>query len=78
MFTMSQHYPGFIIGQFFTGPGGYHGPLMWGYLLLKFPKLKVWIMHAGSPFLEDTIGIMSVYQNVYTDISVISNPYIVS
>ncbi|WP_026730504.1 amidohydrolase family protein [Flavobacterium denitrificans] len=53
-------------------------PILMEDLLLKFPKLKVWIMHAGSPFLEDTIGIMSVYQNVYTDISVISNPYIVS
>lgn len=53
-------------------------PILMEDLILKFPKLKIWIMHAGSPFLEDTIGIMSVYRNVYTDISVISNPYIVS
>lgn len=52
-------------------------PILMEDLILKFPKLKIWIMHAGSPFLEDTIAIMSVYHNVYTDISAISNPYIV-
>lgn len=52
-------------------------PILMEDLLLKFPKLKVWIMHAGSPFLEETIAIMSFYTNVYTDISAISNPYIV-
>lgn len=52
-------------------------PILLEDLILKFPKLKIWIMHGGSPFLEETIGIMSVYQNVYTDISAISNPYIV-
>src|SRR5690606_11383081 len=45
-------------------------------LLQKFPKLKVWIMHAGAPFIEETIGIMKYYQNVYIDISAINNPYI--
>lgn len=52
-------------------------PILMEDLILKFPKLKIWIMHAGSPFLEGTIAIMSVYRNVYTDISVISNPNIV-
>lgn len=52
-------------------------PILMEDLILKFPKLKIWIMHAGSPFLEETIGIMSVYQNVYADISAISNPNIV-
>jgi len=52
-------------------------PMLMEELIIKFPKLKIWIMHAGSPFLEDTIGIMSVYRNVFADISAISNPYIV-
>ncbi|MCW9037273.1 MAG: amidohydrolase family protein [Altibacter sp.] len=51
-------------------------PLFLEDLLQRFPKLKVWIMHAGAPFLEDTIAIMKYYPNVYADISVISNPYI--
>jgi hypothetical protein len=53
-------------------------PLLFETLLQKFPKLKVWIMHAGAPFLEDTIAIMKYYPNVYADISAINNPYIFS
>lgn len=53
-------------------------PILMEDLILKFPKLKIWIMHSGSPFLDETIGIMSVYRNVYTDISAISNPHIFS
>jgi hypothetical protein len=51
-------------------------PLLMEGMLRKFPKLRVWIMHAGAPFLQETIAIMSVYRNVYADISAISNPYI--
>jgi hypothetical protein len=53
-------------------------PLLFETLLQKFTKLKVWIMHAGAPFLEDTIAIMKYYPNVYADISAINNPYIFS
>lgn len=45
-------------------------------LLQKFPKLRVWIMHAGVPFLDEAVDIMSKFQNVYVDISVVSNPEI--
>ncbi len=51
-------------------------PLLLEPLLIKFPKLKVWIMHSGAPFLQETIAILSVYKNVYADISAISNPFI--
>lgn len=51
-------------------------PILMEDLLQKFPKLKVWIMHAGAPFLEDTMAIMAYYWNVYADISVISDPNI--
>lgn len=49
-------------------------PLLLEEMLIAFPDLKVWAMHAGAPFIEDTIAVMSVYRNVYTDISAISNP----
>jgi hypothetical protein len=52
-------------------------PILMEELIIKFPKLRVWIMHTGYPFLADAIGVMSVYRNVYTDISAISNPYII-
>ena len=45
-------------------------------LLQKFPNLKIWIMHAGIPFQEDSIAIMTYYRNVYADISAIANPKI--
>ena len=51
-------------------------PLLLENLLQRFPKLKVWIMHAGAPFIEDSIAIMKYYPNVYADISAINNPYI--
>ncbi len=65
-----------------AGPGhgsttfkvGLGSPLLMEALLQRFPKLKVWIMHAGAPFLEDTLAIMAYYRNVYADISAISNP----
>jgi len=53
---------------------GLGNPILFEDLLQKFPKLKVWIMHAGAPFIDDTIAIMSYYWNVYADISAISNP----
>ena len=51
-------------------------PLLMEDLLLKFPKLKVWIMHSGAPYLEGTMAVMKYYRNVYADISAISNPHI--
>lgn len=53
---------------------GLGSPILMEDLILKFPKLKIWIMHSGYPFIEETVGIMRVYWNVYTDISVIANP----
>lgn len=51
-------------------------PILIEDLLKEFPDLKVWIMHAGAPFLQETLALMTYYPNVYADISVISNPYI--
>lgn len=41
-------------------------------VLIKHPKLRLYIMHAGYPYLQETIGIMSVYPQVYADIAVIN------
>lgn len=51
-------------------------PVLFEPLLIKFPQLKVWMMHSGAPYLQETLAVLSVYRNVYTDISAISNPYI--
>lgn len=52
-------------------------PELLNELLAKFPKLKVWIMHAGGPFLKETISMMKTYPLLYADISAINNPDIV-
>ena len=51
-------------------------PILMEDMLVKFPKLNVWIMHCGAPYLESTMAIMKYYPNVYADISAISNPWI--
>ena len=46
-------------------------------MLLKFPTMKVWIMHGGDQYFFEAIEIMQKNSQVYADISVISNPNIV-
>jgi hypothetical protein len=40
-------------------------------VLIRHPKLRVYLMHAGGPFLEETKAIMGVYPQVYADLGVI-------
>ena len=47
-------------------------PVLFEELLNRHPKLRVWLMHAGWPFLAETIGILNVYPQVYVDIAVIN------
>jgi len=42
-------------------------PFLLEELLNRHPKLRVWIAHMGFPFLEETIGILNVYPQVYVD-----------
>jgi uncharacterized protein len=41
-------------------------------VLLRHPRLKIYLMHAGHPYLEATKAIMAVYPQVYADVGVIS------
>ncbi|KIC94526.1 amidohydrolase family protein [Flavihumibacter solisilvae] len=52
-------------------------PLLLKQTLAKFPNLRVWLMHAGVPFLNECIEIMKAHPNVYADISVLNNPRII-
>lgn len=49
-------------------------PLLMKSILTQFPKLKIWIMHAGAPYLKGTLEILEDYPQVYADISVLANP----
>lgn len=42
-------------------------PLLLEEMLNSHPKLRVWLAHLGWPFLEETIGILNVYPQVYVD-----------
>ncbi|HSQ32454.1 MAG TPA: amidohydrolase family protein [Gemmatimonadaceae bacterium] len=46
-------------------------PILFEGLLNRHPKLRVSMMHAGYPFLAETIGILSVYPQVYVYVGVI-------
>lgn len=47
-------------------------PLLLEEVLVRHPKLRIYIAHAGCPYLEETKAIMWLYPNVYADISVLN------
>ncbi len=53
-------------------------PMLMEKLLTELPGLRVWIMHAGAPYHREAIAIMKRFPGVYTDISAINNPRIIS
>jgi len=50
----------------------YGNPVLLEEVLVKYPKLRLYIMHGGWPYLEETKAIMSVYPQVYADLAVIN------
>jgi predicted TIM-barrel fold metal-dependent hydrolase len=49
----------------------YGNPLLLEDVLVRHPKLRLYIMHGGWPYLEETKAIMAVYPQVYADLAVI-------
>jgi uncharacterized protein len=47
-------------------------PLQLEDVLVKFPNLKLYIMHGGWPYIEDIKALMYAHPNVYVDISVLN------
>ena len=48
-------------------------PLMLEEVLVRHPRLRVNLMHAGLPFLESTLATMRRYPQVYADLSKIND-----
>lgn len=48
-------------------------PLLLEEVLVRHPRLRVNLMHAGLPFLEGALAIMRRYPNVYADLAKISD-----
>jgi predicted TIM-barrel fold metal-dependent hydrolase len=46
-------------------------PLLLEEMLVKHPRLRVYIMHAGYPFGDELMSLMLLYPQVYADVGVI-------
>ena len=46
-------------------------PLLLEDLLVRHPKLRVFIAHGGEPWRRETIALMGMYQRVYMDVGTI-------
>jgi len=50
----------------------YGNPILLEEVLIRHPKLRLYMMHGGWPYLEETKAIMSVYPQVYADLATIN------
>lgn len=48
---------------------GLSNPLLLEEVLLKYPKLRLYVMHAGWPMLDQMIGLLYAHPQVYVDVS---------
>lgn len=57
------------------GAAGYrarmHGPLGVEEVLVKHPKLRLYLAHAGYPMIDDLVALMYAHPQVYVDTGVI-------
>ncbi len=62
-------------GAPYVGYPAYRGrlsnPLLLEEMLARHPKLRVWICHAGWPFLDETLALLYTHPQVYVDVGVI-------
>lgn len=62
-------------GVIYLGAEGYraklHSALTMEEVLLRHPRLRVYLMHAGYPLLDDLLALMYAHPQVYVDVGVI-------
>jgi uncharacterized protein len=46
-------------------------PLLLEEVLIRHPKLRVYVMHAGWPFVSEMIGLLYAHPQVYLDVAII-------
>lgn len=49
-----------------------HSPLAMEEVLIQHPKLRVWLMHAGWPMLDDLLVTLYTYPQVHVDVGAIA------
>jgi uncharacterized protein len=64
-------------GEFYLGNRAYRARLQSALsleeVLIRYPRLRVYIMHAGYPFLDDLIALMFAHPQVYVEVSMLAN-----
>ena len=64
-------------GEVYLGNSGYRARLQSALtleeVLVKHPKLRVYIMHAGYPMLDDLLALLFSHPQVYVEISMLAN-----
>lgn len=62
-------------GQIYLGSTGYrarlHSPLTMEEVLVRHPRLRVYLMHAGYPMLDDMLTVLYAHPQVYVDVGII-------
>ena len=62
-------------GVIYLGAAGYrarlHSALTLEEVLVRHPRLRVYIMHAGYPLLDDLLAVLYAHPQVYVDVGVI-------
>ena len=46
-----------------------NNPLLLEKILVRHPKMRVYVMHAGWPMLDEMISLLSIYPQVYVDVA---------
>ena len=62
-------------GAIYLGAAGYrarlHSALTMEEVLVRHPRLRVYLMHAGYPMLDDLLAVMYAHPQMYVDVGVI-------
>lgn len=61
-----------LFGPFRNYRGRLHNPLSLEDPLVRHPRLRIYVMHAGWPMLDDTIALLFTHPQVYLDVGVIN------
>ncbi|MBA2330791.1 MAG: amidohydrolase [Flavisolibacter sp.] len=48
-------------------------PLLLEEVLVRHPRLRIYIMHAGYPMLDDLLALLFTYPQVYVEVGIIAN-----
>ena len=64
-------------GEFYLGNKGYRARLQSALtleeVLVRHPRLRVYIMHAGYPMLDDLLALLFSHPQVYVEVSMLAN-----